>query len=81
MPGGVLSRSNSIISLASYYHEDRTQIGLNKQTLAARLVESHPIAENKVLALPRMGGLHHRYTLVGSSVKANRFEPVGHAVT
>ncbi len=46
----------------SYYHEDRTHIGLNKQTPGARLVESRPIPPTKVLALPRIGGLHHRYT-------------------
>ena len=45
-----------------YYHEDRTHIGLRKKTPAARLLESRPIGAAKVLALPRIGGLHHRYT-------------------
>jgi putative transposase len=44
-----------------YYHEDRTHIGLNKNTPGARAVESRPTASAKVIALPRMGGLHHRY--------------------
>ena len=46
----------------SYYHEDRTHIGLNKETPSARQVESRPIGPTEVVALPRIGGLHHRYT-------------------
>jgi len=45
-----------------YYHEDRTHIGLNKETPGARPVESRPTATAKVIALPRIGRLHHRYT-------------------
>jgi putative transposase len=42
----------------AYYHEDRTHLGLNKQTPFGRAK-----SENKgcVLAFPRVGGLHHRY--------------------
>lgn len=46
----------------TYYHEDRTHIGLHKETPAVRRVESHPIPASPLLALPRIGGLHHRYT-------------------
>ena len=46
----------------SYYHEDRTHIGLDKETPSARQVESRPIGPTEVVALPRIGGLHHRYT-------------------
>jgi len=45
-----------------YYHEDRTHIGLHKETPAGRLVESQPSPSSRVWALPRIGGLHHRYT-------------------
>lgn len=45
-----------------YYHEDRTHIGLHKETPAGRLVESRPSPSSKVWALPRIGGLHRRYT-------------------
>ena len=45
----------------SYYHEDRTHNGLNKETPGARPIESRPTASAKVIALPRIGGLHHRY--------------------
>jgi len=46
----------------AYYHEDRTHIGLEKTTPARRSVEARPHQARNVLALPRMGGLHHRYT-------------------
>ncbi len=45
-----------------YYHEDRTHLGLDKETPAGRLVEAPPIPPSTVLALPRIGGLHYRYT-------------------
>ena len=45
----------------SYYHQDRTHVGLNKETPAFRTMEKRPIASSKVVAMPRIGGLHHRY--------------------
>ena len=43
-----------------YYHNDRTHLGLDKDT-----PEKHPIrkkpSNGKVIALPRVGGHHHRY--------------------
>jgi transposase InsO family protein len=46
-----------------YFHEDRTHLGLAKETPAGRLRESNPSASCGVVALPRLGGLHHRYQL------------------
>jgi len=46
----------------AYYHEDRTHIGLDKRTPESRPIESRPSRAGKMLALPRIGGLHHRYT-------------------
>ena len=46
----------------AYYHEDRTHIGLEKTTPARRPIEACPRHAGNVLALPRIGGLHHRYT-------------------
>ncbi len=43
-----------------YYHEDRTHIGLNKDTPFGRYIQENP-GNEKVIALPRVGGLHHRY--------------------
>ena len=45
----------------SYYHGDRTHKGLGKQTPAGRSVESRLNHRCKFLAVPRVGGLHHRY--------------------
>jgi len=45
----------------AYHHEDRTHCGLEKQTPMRRAVQQRPSANAKVVALPRVGGLHHRY--------------------
>jgi transposase InsO family protein len=46
-----------------YFHEDRTHLGLAKETPAGRPRGSNPSASCKVVAMPRLGGLHHRYQL------------------
>jgi putative transposase len=43
-----------------YYQADRTHLGLDKDTPDGRESEAQEIG--KVVALPRVGGLHHRYT-------------------
>ena len=48
-------------SYAGSFHEDRTHCGLEKQTPQAREVTPRPSDEAEVVALPRVGGLHHRY--------------------
>ena len=48
-------------SYIEYYHRDRTHIGLNKDAPYPRDVDSRPSDDAKVVALPRVGGLHHRY--------------------
>jgi hypothetical protein len=42
----------------SYYHEDRTHLGLSKETPGGRIRSSH---RGRVIAHARLGGLHHRY--------------------
>ena len=46
----------------AYYHEDRTHNGLGKTTPANRPIEPRPSQSSEVMGLPRIGGLHHRYT-------------------
>jgi putative transposase len=46
-----------------YYHEDRTHLALAKRTPAGREAEKNPIQGRKVVSMPRLGGLHHRYDL------------------
>jgi hypothetical protein len=45
-----------------YYHEDRTHLGLDKQTPAGRNAEKTNTSST-VVSIPRLGGLHHRYDL------------------
>ncbi len=44
---------------ASYYNEDRPHMSLDRDTPVSRRVELP--GEGKVVALPRIAGLHHRY--------------------
>ena len=46
-----------------YYHEDRTHLGLGKDTPGDRVAASVPPRGQKVISLPRLGGLHHRYAV------------------
>jgi hypothetical protein len=41
-----------------YYHEDRTHLGLNKETPAGRVRSTD---RGAVVSQARLGGLHHRY--------------------
>ena len=45
----------------AYYHDDRTHLGLGKATPAGRSVTRRRDGGAEVVALPRLGGLHHRY--------------------
>jgi putative transposase len=45
----------------SYYQEDRTHLGLAKDTPAGRPTAIRPAHESKIRCFPRPGGLHHRY--------------------
>lgn len=46
-----------------YYHEDRTHLALAKETPAGRLAATGRDGIRKIVAMPRLGGLHHRYDL------------------
>jgi transposase InsO family protein len=46
-----------------YYHEDRTHLSLDKQTPAGRMAAKDTSTSSKVVSMPRLGGLHHRYDL------------------
>jgi putative transposase len=45
----------------AYYHDDRTHLGLGKTTPAGRPVTRRRDGGAEVVALPHLGGLHHRY--------------------
>jgi len=40
---------------------DRTHYGIAKDTPIPRAIQAKPVNSGKVVALPRVGGLHHRY--------------------
>jgi len=46
-----------------YYHDDRTHLGLDKQTPAGREAAKNPTVNAKVYSIPRLGGLHYLYGL------------------
>jgi putative transposase len=46
-----------------YYHEDRTHLGLAKDTPTGRPATSRSGPEDAIHAFPRLGGLHHRYAV------------------
>jgi len=46
-------------SFVAYYHKTRTHLSLDKDTQASRSVQ--PPDLGPVVALPQVGGLHHRY--------------------
>jgi putative transposase len=43
-----------------YYHGARTHLSLEKDAPEPRPVERHD--EARIVEIPRVGGLHHRYT-------------------
>ncbi len=49
-----------LINYFGYYHEDRTHLGLNKETPFGRDVQFMP-ENGEIISIPRLGGLHHRY--------------------
>jgi hypothetical protein len=46
-----------------YHHDDRTHLGLDKQTPAGRVAAAETTMSAKIISIPRLGGLHHRYDL------------------
>ena len=46
-----------------YYHDDRTHLGLAKQTPFGRAAARGSKASCRVMSISRLGGLHHRYDL------------------
>jgi putative transposase len=44
-----------------YHHDDRTHLGLDKQTPAGREATGSPTKNARVISISRLDGLHHRY--------------------
>jgi putative transposase len=45
-----------------YHQEDRVHDSLSKDTPDRRPIELRPTTDTSLMSLPRLGGLHHRYT-------------------
>jgi len=50
-----------ISSFVAYYNEDRCHLSLNKDSPEPRFMQERPSMSAKVVAIPRVGGIHHRY--------------------
>jgi len=48
-------------SYIRYHHQDRTHLGLGKDTPSGRAITPKPSPLAEIVSLPRVGGLHHRY--------------------
>jgi putative transposase len=46
-----------------YYHEDRTHLGLGRDTPAGRPIAARSSLRSRIQSFPRLGGLHHRYAV------------------
>ena len=60
----VFGERHALVLLRRYiawYHADRCHLGLGKDTPAGRPTTPRPSGSVEVVALPRVGGLHHRY--------------------
>ena len=54
-------RRGILAEYIDYYHHDRPHYSLDKDTPIHRPVERRPASGAELVALPRVGGLHHRY--------------------
>jgi len=50
-----------MVEYVRYYHDDRTHLALAKETPAGRIAARSAAASAKIVSMPRLGGLHHRY--------------------
>ena len=48
-----------VASFVRYYHESRTHLSLDKDAPEPRPVQ--PPKRGRIVAIPQVGGLHHRY--------------------
>ena len=50
-----------ISNFVVYYNEDRCHLTLNKDSPEPRPIQARPSGNAEVIAIPRVGGIHHRY--------------------
>ena len=59
-----------------YYHEDRTHLGLAKDTPAGRAVARASANGSRIQSFARLGGLHHRYAVPASPTDSSYCQTV-----
>jgi len=52
---------NLLEEYVEYYNNDRTHYSLKKETPMKRPIIKEPPGDSTIIALPRVGGLHHKY--------------------
>jgi hypothetical protein len=58
-PNGVFGRDSILKSYFEYYEHSRTHLSLEKDAPISRTVQASELG--RVIELPQVGGLHHRY--------------------
>jgi hypothetical protein len=61
-----LRRSPVTVTYLAYYNSERVHTGLGESP-DGRPVEARPSPTGRVVGLPRLGGLHHRYVWAESA--------------
>ena len=56
-----MAKANHLWGAPKIHGELRTHLGLNKETPLKRSISNKSLPTARVLELPRLGGLHHRY--------------------
>jgi hypothetical protein len=59
----VVQQLREALTYIRFYHDDRTHLALAKGTPAGREAEKNTGSGHRVVSMPRLGGLHHRYNL------------------
>ena len=67
------NHKNILCAYFQYYHNDRTHLSLGKNTPNGRPIQPRPVGKCKIIDLPRIGGLHHRYEWKKAAWKLKSF--------
>jgi hypothetical protein len=59
-----------------YFDDDRTHLGLDMETPAGRKAARATPVNAKVVSIPRLSGLHHRYDLAALDLIARRAQRI-----
>src|SRR5437763_16354510 len=72
--GKLRSFRHHLRDLTEYYHRSRTHLSLEKDTPQPRPVQ--PPRAGQIIAVPEVGGLHHRYERHAASTALPQTPPI-----